>query len=83
MENYLVIEFTGKLTVQGYEFGKENPPSNGVFYSEFGIAIGKNGEFIGSNPAARIELAPGEIKSGLVISATGGLTAKKTTRNIL
>lgn len=83
MENYLVIEFTGKLTINGHTFGKSAPSTQGTFYSEYGIAIGNNGEFIGSIPEARIVLPPGEIKSGLAISATGTCIVKKTTRNIL
>lgn len=84
MENYLVIEFTGKLTINGHEFGESAPPTEGTFYSEYGIAIGNNGEFIGSIPEARIVLPPGETKTGTVVSVSGGsYTTKKTTRNYM
>lgn len=92
MDNYLVVDFKGKLTINGnHHFGRsgaggDGPVTEGTYYSEYGIAIGKDGEFIGSIPEAKIILEAGKTTTGTLVSTTGTghyNTIKKTTRNYM
>lgn len=85
MVNYLEIEFKGKLVFNGIEISEL--ADEGTFFSEFGIAVAKNGSFICSKPEAMLKLVPGETKDNIGVVVTGDdskhFRLKMTTRNYI
>lgn len=85
MENFLEIKFKGKLTFNGFSIGDTNTTKERTFLSEFGVAVEKDGNFIFSDPAARLGILPGVTTGniGITVSAGGYFELKITTRNYM
>lgn len=87
LKNYLIIEFNDSLVIRKTNASGEilvNVTGTGsrTHYSEFGIVVDGNGNFVPCGPKPLISLEPGETKI-LHLSKTADITIIPTSREIL